>query len=323
MDRIDSGFAGSHHSKIASEGPVPLHRSNTTSPRQQRSKKPALGPSSSYTTQITTMENRRPVSEQRSRPLRQQSTTSSENSTNRSKSRGGHGSKPSSRRTSCTIVDPSRPARHYRIKSFQTPSVALTQDVDDVLALHFRSCSIFSNPSYQSNSGLPSPALSSHADASGFPSTATRFSIDSLRVVEETAVAADAHPHRRSAETTLSTSSSCSSASHANEKTNTPMHWTSPCTRQREYERIDKANSGLRGFWRRMTPRCVSGPHEKFYDQNASDTGSVRRYRICNDDDDAEDQDDIRRVKELQRPRTSPVPRPGSRPGIKKRWTCF
>ncbi|USP75135.1 hypothetical protein yc1106_02409 [Curvularia clavata] len=256
------------------------------------------------------MDQRRPVSEQRSRPLRQQSTTSSENSTNRSKSRG-HGSKPSSsRRTSCTIVDPSRPARHYRIKSFQGPPAVVTQDVDDVLALHFRSCSMFSNPSYQSHSGLPSPALSS-GDASGFPSTTTRFSMDSLRVVQET----DAH--RQSEDSMI------------HEKTNTTMHWTSPCTRKREYERIDKANSGLRGFLRRMTPRCVSGPQEKFYDKDQSDVGSVRRYRINDTDNDDEDDDELANMKEKQkqqdarRPRTSPVPRPNSRPGIKKRWTCF
>lgn len=318
MDRIDSGFAGFQHSNMASEKPVLLHRSNTTSIHQRRSKKSALEPSSS-SVQVVNMETRRPVSEQRSRPLRQQSTTSSENSTNRSKSRG-HGSKPSSRRTSCTIVDPSRPARHYRVKSFQTPPTA---DIDDVLALHFRSCSIFSNPSYQSHSGLPSPTLS-HGDAFGFPSntSTTRFSTDTLRVVQES----DAH-HTRPATEPAPLHDDATAA----KKTNTTMHWTSPCTRQREYQRIDKANSGLRGFLRRITPRCVSGPQEKFYSKTDEDGGSVRRYRISNEeyeqDDGEEGEFDLQAVKEKQqqgaRPRTSPVPRPGSRPGIRKRWTCF
>jgi hypothetical protein len=101
-------------------------------------------------------------------------------------------------------------------------------------------------------------------------------------------------------------------AAHA-EKANMTMQWTSPCTRKREYERIDKANSGLRGFFRRVTPRCVSGPQEKFYDKDQSDAGSVRRYRL-NDLDD--------QVNE-KRPQTSPAPKPHSRPHIKKRWTCF
>jgi hypothetical protein len=286
MNRIDSGFVGSYLPKIPSEEP----RINATTTRQRNSKKSSTE-SNSYS-QAINMESRRSVSEQRSRPFRQQSSTSSsENSTNRSRSRGH--SKPSSRRTSYTIVDPSTPARHYRMKSFQTPT-ATSQDIDDVLALHFRSCSIFTNPSYQSNSnsGLPSPTLSQN-DAFGFPSESTRFSTDSLRVVEET----------RQSEDTI--------ADVDLEKLNTTMHWTSPCTRRREYERIDKANSGVRGFFRRVTPRCVSGPQEKFYEKDESDAGSVRRYRL----------DDIE-VDE-KRPRTSPAPKPQSRPAIKKRWTCF
>jgi hypothetical protein len=184
------------------------------------------------------------------------------------------------------------------MKSFQTPATTTGQDVDDVLALHFRSCNIFTNPSYHSNPGLPSPTLS-QGDAFGFPSAATRFSSDSLRVVEEASM------HRQSEDTIDA------------EKTNTTMHWTSPCTRKREYERIDKANSGLRGFLRKVTPRCVSGSQEKFYEKDQSDAGSVRRYRM-DDLDDAHMNE-----KRTARPRTSPAPMPNSRPGIKKRWTCF
>ncbi|KAF1834831.1 hypothetical protein BDW02DRAFT_319346 [Decorospora gaudefroyi] len=297
MNRIDSGFAGSHLPKIPSAEPLSVHRSNTAPTRRRKPAKTTIESKSSK--KAADMESGRPVSEQRSRPSRQKSTTSSENSTSRSKSRG-HGSKPSSRRTSCTIVDPSRPARHYRVKSFQTPPTATTQDIDDVLALHFRSCSIFTNPSYHSPSGLPSPTLS-QGDAVGFPTAATRFSSDSLRVVDEIAMP------RRSEETITDV-----------EKTNTTMHWTSPCTRRREYERIDKANSGLRGFFRRVTPRCVSGPQEKFYRKDESDAGSVRRYRL----DDLDDHP-MMSEKDGARPRTSPVPKSNSRPGIKKRWTCF
>jgi hypothetical protein len=289
MNRIDSGFVASYLPKIPSEEPL----SNTTTIRQRNSKKTTAEPTPSF--QATTMESRRPVSEQRSLPFRHQSSTSSSENSNRSKSRGH--SKPSSRRTSRTIVDPNRPVRHYRMKSHQTPPTVPSQDIDDVLALHFRSCSIFTNPSYQSNpnSGLPSPTMSQN-DAFGFPSAATRFSQDSLRVVEEVAMS-------RQSEETISDP----------EKLNMTMHWTSPCTRRREYERIDKANSGMRGFFRRVTPRCVSGPQEKFFekDDRESDAGSVRRYRL--DDIDTNE----------KRPRTSPAPKPQSRPGIKKRWTCF
>jgi hypothetical protein len=296
MNQIDSGFVGSYLPKIPSEDIC----SSTTTTSQRKSKMTTVHSETSF--QASTMESRRPVSEQRSRPFRQQSSTSSsENSTNRSKSRGH--SKPSSRRTSCTMMDPNRPARHYRMKSFQTPPTAPSQDIDDVLALHFRSCSIFTNPSYQSNpnSGLPSPTLSQN-DAIGFPGAATRFSTDSLRVVDEIVSS-------RQSEDTIADP----------EKLNTTMHWTSPCTRRREYERIDKANSGVRGFFRRVTPRCVSGPQEKFFEKDdaESDAGSVRRYRLDDPDDHLMDE------KNTARPRISPAPKPHCRPGIKKRWTCF
>jgi len=301
MNRSDSGFAGSHVPKTPSKERPQSQKidSSTTPPRHPKARQIGAEPASSP--QSAKMEpSQRPASEQRSRPLRQKSTTSSDNSTNRSKSRG-HGSKPSSRRTSCTIVDPSRPARHYRMKSSQPPPTATGQDIDDVLALHFRSCSIFTNPSYHSNSVLPSPALS-QAEAFGFPNVATRFSSDSLRVVQET-------PLPRQSEDTIDQL----------DKTNTTMQWNSPCTRRREYERIDKANSGLRGFFRRVTPRCVSGPQEKFYEKDQSDAGSVRRYRM----DDLDEQQQMNEKDGAPRPRTSPVPRAHSRPGIKKRWSCF
>ncbi|EOA84759.1 hypothetical protein ACJQWK_06654 [Exserohilum turcicum] len=315
MDRIDSACAASSSpSNMANQESLPLHRSKSTSTRQPASKTSAVGSSSAL--HLAHMDHRRPVSEHRSRPLRQQSTTSSENSTNRSKSRGGHGSKPSSRRTSCTIVDPSRPARHYRIKSFQTPSAAPpTHDIDDVLALHFRSCSIFTNPSYHASSALPSPTLSQSDAPPYYPTTATRFSTDdSLRVVQECPPTADPP---------------------TTQKTNTTMHWTSPCTRKREYERIDKANSGLRGFLRKITPSSLSGPHESFYNdkiQNHSDAGSVRRYRISTDrlavhhgamEEKQDGETNNHDNHNNNRPRTSPVPRPASSRRKKKKWICF
>ncbi|EFQ94293.1 hypothetical protein CFE70_000606 [Pyrenophora teres f. teres 0-1] len=300
MNRSDSGFAGSYVPKTASKEPLSIQRIDTTPTRHRKSRQIVAERSSSP--QSAKMgPSQHATSEQRSRPLRQKSTTSSsENSTNRSKSRG-HGSKPSSRRTSCTIVDPSRPARHYRMKSSQPPPTATGQDIDDVLALHFRSCSIFTNPSYHSKSVLPSPTPS-QGEAFGFPNVATRFSSDSLRVVQEI-------PLPRQSEDTVDDL----------DKTNTTMQWNSPCTRRREYERIDKANSGLRGFFRRVTPRCVSGPQEKFYEKDQSDAGSVRRYRL----DDLDEQQHMKEKIGAPRPRTSPVPRPHSRPSIKKRWSCF
>ena len=62
----------------------------------------------------------------------------------------------------------------------------------------------------------------------------------------------------------------------------TVIDWTSPATRRREYEEIDKSCRGIRGLWRKISPRwCQRNRRLEFYDeQNDSDGGSVRRYRI-------------------------------------------
>jgi hypothetical protein len=101
------------------------------------------------------------------------------------------------------------------------------------------------------------------------------------------------------------------------EETNTTMHWNSPSTRQRAYERIDKANSGFRGFIRRVVPRCVSGPQEKFYEKDQSDAGSVRRYRMDDLDDHINEKDALRlSANALRRPSTQAG-------AMKTKWACF
>lgn len=62
------------------------------------------------------------------------------------------------------------------------------------------------------------------------------------------------------------------------------IDWTLPSTRRREYEKIDKARSGLRGLIRRVTPRILRkngrvGFHADD-DGKGSDVGTVRRFRM-------------------------------------------
>ncbi|KAJ8111064.1 hypothetical protein OPT61_g6247 [Boeremia exigua] len=267
-----------------------LHRSKSTPQRRRVAKGGSV-----ETTDLANMSTSRPASEKRPRPINHRSASSSENSTTRSRSKGrGHDSKLSSRRTSCTIVDPSRPSRHYRVKSTHTTSPA-SQDVDDVLALHFRSCSLFSNPSYQTNSALPSPTLS-HQDNSSFPSAAPRFSMDEMAMVEE-------HVSLQEIESTRVPVPA------------TTIHWTSPSTRKRDYERIDRQNTGFRGLIRRVLPRCVSSPPEKFYEKDESDAGSVRRYRLDITESHMNEKADMTRCP-TQRSQSQ-------RPKLKTRWTCF
>ncbi|KAF1361853.1 hypothetical protein EJ07DRAFT_109975 [Lizonia empirigonia] len=291
MNRKDSGLRESILPQPSKGQTTSLHGSNTA-PHRRRTAKAV--PASIETSESVKMSTRRPASEKRPRPSNHRSASSSEKSTTRSRSKGrGHDSKLSSRRTSCTIVDPTRPARHYRVKSSNTISPA-SQDVDDVLALHFRSCSLFSNPSYQTNSALSSPTLS-HQDNFGAPSAASRFSMDEMAMVEEPVSGSETESARLPVPATTT-------------------HWNSPSTRKRDYERIDRANTGFRGLVRRVVPRCVSGPPERFYEKDQSDAGSVRRYRLDIIESHINEKEITRLPTQSSRPQ---------RPKPKSRWTCF
>lgn len=294
MKRIDSGFQESFLLKAKHDEPsTTIVRSNTAPSRRRRPQKSSVDTTESICP--TEMKSQRPESEKRSRPSHQRSkTSSSEASTTRSKGRN-HTSKPSSRRTSCTIVDPSR-SRHYRIQSSHTVPTMNSQDIDDVYALHHRSYNMFQNPSLHTSSGVPSPTMSRPGQSDFRPSTSS-FSREGRFSNEQ-------GEHPKQSEDTIV----------AAPRPSTAMQWTSPCTRKREYERIDRANSGVRGFLNKVMPRCVSGPQEKFYEKDQSDTCSVRRYRL-------DEEDNIAVEKELARSQTLTVKK--STVLNKKKWICF
>jgi hypothetical protein len=180
------------------------------------------------------------------------------------------------------------------MQSSNTVPTATRQDIDDVYALHHRSYNMFQNPSLHTRSGLPSPTLS-HAEQFGFPSVATpRFSVDDTNTIEE-----DNLP-KQSEESIAAVG-----------RSSTTMQWTSPCTRRREYDRIDRANTGFRGLLNKVMPRCVSGPQEKFYEKDQSDAGSVRRYRMEEEEDNEKERARLQ-MKAMQRPTAA-----------KKSWSCF
>lgn len=72
----------------------------------------------------------------------------------------------------------------------------------------------------------------------------------------------------------------------------TVIDWTSPSTRRREYERIDRSSRGVRGLWRRFAPTWCQSRERRtlFYDEGKGpkkelDEGSVRRFRMDLPDD--------------------------------------
>ncbi|KAF2083178.1 hypothetical protein K490DRAFT_60715 [Saccharata proteae CBS 121410] len=246
---------------------------------------------------------------------KRRSRPNSRHSTNRS----------NSRRSSITQSISARPALPSRVRS-APPSIAARNlpatDIDDVLALHFRACTLFQPPS-PLNSAPQTPA------------GPARHSIDYARrrpppfyhsasLPENTSVHAMSARHSRAASSIASTFDAPASPyygkpsfdahrysyAHDNDnddpdtddaETSTPapppatvMHWTSPSTRRREYAEIDKSTTGIRGFVRKLLPRRLAPAamsRQSFYDpekdDDESDAGSVRRYRLDLPDADA------------------------------------
>lgn len=83
-----------------------------------------------------------------------------------------------------------------------------------------------------------------------------------------------------------------SDAAQSRPTSTTVIDWTSPSTRKREYAKIDRANRGLRGLWRRVAPKwCQPDDHRTpFFEEGkngkANYEGSVRRFRMDIPDED-------------------------------------
>jgi hypothetical protein len=67
----------------------------------------------------------------------------------------------------------------------------------------------------------------------------------------------------------------------------TTTYWTSTETRRQEYAKIDKANKGLRGMFKKMIPKFArTTSNSRFFDErDDSDVCSVRRYRLDLDEE--------------------------------------
>lgn len=102
----------------------------------------------------------------------------------------------------------------------------------------------------------------------------------------------------------------------------TITEWTSPSTRRREYEKIDRNNKGFRRLWRRWTPSCMHAGNERvpFWEEEISKKknyeGSVRRFRMDIPDDEVDQQTE----KGVQISTKGMVAGPKVEKG---RWSCF
>jgi hypothetical protein len=106
----------------------------------------------------------------------------------------------------------------------------------------------------------------------------------------------------------------------------TITEWTSPSTRRREYEKIDRNNKGFRRLWRRWTPNCLHAGDERvpFFDEEGANSnkkknyeGSVRRFRMDIPDDEEQTE------KGVQISTTTTKGMVAGPKVEKGRWSCF
>lgn len=222
-------------------------------------------------------------------------TSSGESGSKSRRSRPGSKQSPIPARRTSTAHRSSRSTSTQKLKDAATMPVP-TRDIDDVLALHYRSCSLFPNIHVRSAPTTPPADFSEpqwhnrppHTESP--PNLTAAQSADTLHGTETSSIEDDVDvPHYIPA---------------------TTIHWNSLSTRKRQYAEIDRSRKGMRGFFRKITPKWMCQPTPKFYDPaKDSDAGSVRRYRVELPEDDEK----------------SATPSSGRpiRPPMNRAWSCF
>ncbi len=123
---------------------------------------------------------------------------------------------------------------------------------------------------------------------------------------------------------------------------NTVISWTSDASRRQEYERIDRAHSGVRGMFSKILPKCMHSKNKRraFFTGDC-DGDSVRRFRMSLDDTNHADDEPVveeknevsnldafneKRALESEQRGLKDSPEPTAKTGIdtmKRWWTCF
>ncbi|KAF4218044.1 hypothetical protein CNMCM8980_005428 [Aspergillus fumigatiaffinis] len=211
----------------------------------------------------------------------------------RSTSRSTRRSTPTSRRSSL------HSHRRAATTTSLTPSIVDRKDPvtkrEDLLALHRESCRLFQDNDLQQScsTALPYMASCAHRASSEFssppasPIAHVRFSTSAREPGLDTSLSPD-HPTYVPAADSIAEGA-------PKQVTSTVIDWTSPSTRRREYKKIDRASTGVRGFWRRVAPRwCQFGDNRMpFFEEGKNGKGnyegSVRRFRMDLPDEPADE----------------------------------
>ena len=157
----------------------------------------------------------------------------------------------------------------------------------DLIAFHRDSCRLFQSlgGTLAADHNAENPVLSRPKSLPA--SRAMSFSDDDeLPLNQESTTLASRPGHRHiistmSLPTTIECEESTSHTRAIRPSTATVLSWTSAETRQREYEKIDSAHSGLRGLWKKLTPKWCHGRNtRRNFFEGKCDGDSVRRYRV-------------------------------------------
>ncbi|KAJ5334477.1 hypothetical protein N7452_006880 [Penicillium brevicompactum] len=201
-------------------------------------------------------------------------------------------SRPNSRRSS--LHSARRTVPNGAIVPVPSTRIPPQERRESLIALHRESCRLFQET--ETETGRPAlqraastsarrESRSSTEKGSSAPSSPIVSSRSSFRFEPESPTQPPHFLSQRDRSNTMPTISPSSSSIHVPA---TVMEWTSDDTRRREYEKIDRASSGVRGFWRRVAPRCFQTRDARvpFFEEGKPEReGSVRRFRMDLPDD--------------------------------------
>ncbi|EKV05146.1 hypothetical protein Pdw03_2966 [Penicillium digitatum] len=249
-----------------------------------------------------------------------QTSTSTSISLSRSASRSTGRSRPNSRRSS--VHSPRRAMPNAAIVPVTSRCSSVQDKRESLLALHRESCRLFQGDGSNRSSTETRPTLHRAASATYRSQRERRMLTDkgnsapsspiaplhsSFRCEPEShSLISTSAPHfvkPRDRSNTLPTNPHHSPPSTSIHVPVTVMEWTSPDTRRREYEKIDRASSGFRGLWRRVAPRCFQSRDSRtpFFEEGKTECeGSVRRFRMDIPEDEEPEPDSHQGKSETQ-----------------------
>ncbi|CAI7627176.1 unnamed protein product [Penicillium bialowiezense] len=194
-------------------------------------------------------------------------------------------SRPNSRRSS--LHSARRTVPNGAIVPVPSTRIPPQERRQSLIALHREACRLFEEteterPTLQRASSAIArrESRSSTEKGSSAPSSPIVSSRSSFRFEPESPTQAPHFLAQRDRSNTMPNISPSTSSIHVPA---TVMEWTSDDTRRREYEKIDRASSGVRGFWRRVAPRCFQTRDARipFFEEGKPEReGSVRRFRM-------------------------------------------